>query len=538
MIVSVSCCCFLLCPTPVPICRVPQIPLNHYFSTVTPFYIARGGKVEKDPEGDDDDEEEVEEEEEQECIAYFWQGRDAGKMPWLTFSLGGTRQKVEALVKKKHGCDLRVRVERQQEESMPFMALFNRQLVIHHGHYSSHQEQRKPQDVTPHLFRVHQWRPSVFTRAVEERLDSRLLNPRDCYILQVPFEGEDNKGVLYVWLGAEADDSLQATALSLGKHKLWGANFPVQRVVQGNEPMNFFWRALNVDRPEAAFDPAVAAIANTRVFRCSTKSGVFTVQELSHSYCQADLLDESVVLVSGPKVFYEWIGPYASDVVKKLAHACAVEYVRRHQRQTFAGNSSDAGVQRVLKGKEPFEFTAVFHGWQQHLKVGRELAKPFEFLGHVTDPDYERQCYEPEATLGVHQVIDVQQYKVEIPARSSGGKVWRRPEAGLAQARQEEDEEEDEEEDDEGDEEEEGDEEDEGDAEEEAHAAPQTKDAVDGEGEDEEDEGDGEDSEDDGEDQDGDYNVEQGEDADDAEADDGAGDRRTASKIKLTGTDL
>jgi hypothetical protein len=51
-------------------------------------------------------------------------------------------------------------------------------------------------------------------------------------------------------------------------------------------------------------------------------------------------------------------------------------------------------LHKVLAGREPFEFTALFPGWSHYLHLARELAKPLDFVGHVLDGDYQRRCYE------------------------------------------------------------------------------------------------------------------------------------------------
>ena len=313
---------------------------------------------------------------------------------------------MEALVRKKHGCALRVQVERQQQESMHFMALFNRGTVVHRGT----QEERE-KDAKARLFRIHAWQPSVFTRAVEEDCNSRVLCPRDCFLLKVPFEQGDGsgaasgKGVMYVWLGAEADEALQRKSVELGNHKVWGANFSVQRVEQGREPKNFFWRTLNVTDPATAYDANVGDISRTRFFHCHAESGEFVVLERSHHYCQDLLNDEGMSIVYAANRVFVWVGPFASDVVQKLTLAAAAEFA---ERQT----GSSGAMERVLKGREPFEFCVAFQGWQHHLNLARDLARPLDFLGHVQGDDYQRQCYEQGPDESGHQVLNVSSYVV------------------------------------------------------------------------------------------------------------------------------
>ena len=42
-------------------------------------------------------------------------------------------------------------------------------------------------------------------RCVQIKPDSSLLNSCFCYILKVPFDQEDKRGIVYVWIGSRAD---------------------------------------------------------------------------------------------------------------------------------------------------------------------------------------------------------------------------------------------------------------------------------------------------------------------------------------------
>lgn len=111
------------------------------------------------PDGDGDVDEDVNEE--LEVTAYFWQGRDAGPMPWLVFSFS-VLPGIRKMISTKLECNLRVVKETQLQESMRFMALFDRKMVIVQGH-----RQDALSTTAPELFHVHSWRPLVFTRTVQ-----------------------------------------------------------------------------------------------------------------------------------------------------------------------------------------------------------------------------------------------------------------------------------------------------------------------------------------------------------------------------------
>lgn len=67
-------------------------------------------------------------EDEIQCVVYFWQGRDAGNMGWLTFTF--TLQKK---FKAMFSDDLEVIRIHQQQENLKFMAHFKRKFVIKTG---------------------------------------------------------------------------------------------------------------------------------------------------------------------------------------------------------------------------------------------------------------------------------------------------------------------------------------------------------------------------------------------------------------------
>ncbi|EGD83490.1 hypothetical protein PTSG_04098 [Salpingoeca rosetta] len=357
------------------------------------------GGDENDDDDDDEDDDEFEGEEELQCVAYFWQGRDVSKMAWLQFRFGGSLERIEALVQKKYRCQLRVQREFQHRESLDFMALFDRGMVIHEGTYDQALE-----DKTPRLFRVHEWKPTVFTKAVQERLNTGLICCRDCYLLQVPFEGADDRGILYVWHGDEASKTLLDAAQELGQHSIWGAQFSKQVIAQGHEPEHFFLSALGVSKlPETVRDgPRIDA---ARFWACTNRDGFFRVEERSDWFCQDDLMDEDAAIVDTHGTVYLWIGPFASDVLIKLATASVQEYVRQLPPQR---NASVEDIQTLIKGGEPFEFTSIFHGWSHHLQGAKELSKPLDFLGHVKDDQYQRQFYD-NGKQGTHQLIMVEE---------------------------------------------------------------------------------------------------------------------------------
>lgn len=161
-------------------------------------------------------------EDEIECVVYFWQGRNAGNMGWLTFTF--TLQKK---FKAMFGEELEVMRIFQQQENLKFMSHFKRKFIIHTG-------KRKDKGLSPEgkplveFFHLRSNGGALTTRLIQIQPDAVHLNSafwsvegrrRGChncisyitfnpysYILHVPIETEDESqsGIVYVWLGSKA----------------------------------------------------------------------------------------------------------------------------------------------------------------------------------------------------------------------------------------------------------------------------------------------------------------------------------------------
>ncbi|EDQ88227.1 uncharacterized protein MONBRDRAFT_26415 [Monosiga brevicollis MX1] len=382
--------------------KMPKEESYHFFSGECYLYIVvywrpvPQAAAEAATKGEDEEEDEFEEEEEEELhsLAFFWQGRDASKRAWMNFNFSELRNKVVQRVRQTKGCNVEIRFERQYQESFQFLSLLGRKGVYHRGTCKQFRE-----DFSPRLYRYHAWQPRVYSRCVEEDVDARLMSLEDCYVLRVPFDpkpdGSPNGGIIYVWLGSQSAEDVQREAMDIGALDLWGENYAVNRVVPGQEPERFFWTTLKMTKPNGVAPCFLACpqLSQARVFSCGAADGYFSVQEISQAYCQDDLEEEKVVVIDGgAETVYLWVGPYASEVVIKLAYFSAREYIRRQPPQRNL--DAEKSLVRVQTGQEPFALRQLFQGWAQHLHRGRDLARPLEFLGRVLDADYQRQCYE------------------------------------------------------------------------------------------------------------------------------------------------
>nr|CAI5832976.1 unnamed protein product [Callosobruchus analis] len=128
-------------------------------------------------------------------VCYFWQGRDASNMGWLTFTFT-LQKKFKALF----GDKLEVVRTYQQQENMKFLAHFKRKFIVKRGSRRKSKEE-KPQ---VEFYQMRSNGSALYTRLVQIQADASLLNSAFCYILNVPFE-QDDSGIVYVWIGSKSD---------------------------------------------------------------------------------------------------------------------------------------------------------------------------------------------------------------------------------------------------------------------------------------------------------------------------------------------
>lgn len=172
--------------------RLPDEELGHFYSDECYVFLCRycipADDEEEEEVGDERDAEEVDGEEggvggghrkkptqpppedEIQCIVYFWQGRNAGNMGWLTFTF--TLQKK---FKSMFGEELEVVRIHQQQENLKFMAHFKRKFAIHYG-------KRKQKQLAPdgkqavRFFQMRSNGSALCTRLLQVTPDASLLN--------------------------------------------------------------------------------------------------------------------------------------------------------------------------------------------------------------------------------------------------------------------------------------------------------------------------------------------------------------------------
>ncbi|XP_078610424.1 protein flightless-1 homolog isoform X3 [Branchiostoma floridae x Branchiostoma japonicum] len=343
--------------------RLPEEEIGHFYSGDSYVFLCRYWVPVETPEQEDQDEEVQQEQQEEDfqCVVYFWQGRDASNMGWLTFTFS-LQKKFESLFPGK----LEVVRTHQQQENLKFLAHFKKKFIIHQGHRKD-----KPAEPQPSLFQIRANGSPLCTRCIQIPAEGKLLNSEFCYILKVPFDNDETNGIVYVWIGrcSEPDEAKLVEDVSNDINP--NGSYSVQILNEGEEPENFFWVALG-GRTE--YEEDAEFMRHTRLFRCSNEKGFFTVSEKCSDFCQDDLADDDVMLLDTGAEVFVWVGPTASQIEAKLAIKSAQVYIQ-HLRSK--------GIQRKLrltvKNKEPYKFTCCFHGWGRH----RQQAKQFKGLGWV-----------------------------------------------------------------------------------------------------------------------------------------------------------
>ncbi|KAK7111739.1 protein flightless-1 homolog [Littorina saxatilis] len=343
--------------------RLPDEELGLFHSGDCYVFLCRYWVPVELPEGEEDMDEEDLPEDEYKCIVYFWQGRHASNMGWLTFTFS-LQKKFEALF----GDKLEVVRQQQQQENLKFLSHFKRKFIIRIGKRPSRagspgQVQPVTKKPTTEFFQLRANGSLIATRCVQLlKPDASLLNSCFTYILMVPFDSDDLKGICYVWVGSKADHSEAQIAEEIA-YRMYKDNYTIQMINEGEEPENFFWVGIGGKKP---YDKDSEFMNFARLFRCSNEKGYFAVSEKCADFCQDDLADDDVMILDNGEQVFLWVGKKTSDVEIKLAFKSAQVYIQ-HIR-----NKQPERPRKLLlamKYKENRKFTKCFHGWGKYKEV-------------------------------------------------------------------------------------------------------------------------------------------------------------------------
>uniref|UniRef100_A0A2K6UQH1 FLII actin remodeling protein n=1 Tax=Saimiri boliviensis boliviensis TaxID=39432 RepID=A0A2K6UQH1_SAIBB len=350
--------------------RLPEEEFGHFYTQDCYVFLCRywvpveyeeeekkEGKGEEKAEGKEGEEatgeaEEKQPEEDFQCIVYFWQGREASNMGWLTFTFS-LQKKFESLFPGK----LEVVRMTQQQENPKFLSHFKRKFIIHRG-------KRKAAHgaVQPSLYQIRTNGSALCTRCIQINTDSSLLNSEFCFILKVPFESEDNQGIVYAWVGRASDPDEAKLAEDI-LNTMFDASYSKQVINEGEEPENFFWVGIGAQKP---YDDDAEYMKHTRLFRCSNEKGYFAVTEKCSDFCQDDLADDDIMLLDNGQEVYMWVGTQTSQVEIKLSLKACQVYIQ-HMRSKE--HERPRRLRLVRKGNEQHAFTRCFHAWSAFRKA-------------------------------------------------------------------------------------------------------------------------------------------------------------------------
>lgn len=179
------------------------------------------------------------------AVVYFWQGRDAGNMGWLTFTF--TLQKK---FKAMFGETLEVVRIHQQQENLKFMSHFKGKFVIKTGKRSD-RKKSKESKLAVEFYHLRSNGSSLCTRLIQIKPDASLLNSAFCYILNVPFETDDDSesGIVYVWIGSKTTAEESRLIQEIAETMFNTPWVSLQVIGEGEEPQNFFWHGLGGEKP-------------------------------------------------------------------------------------------------------------------------------------------------------------------------------------------------------------------------------------------------------------------------------------------------
>lgn len=333
------------------------------------------------------------EEEDYKYVAYFWQGRQASKMGWLTFTFT-LQKKYEAFYSNK----LEVVQMHQQQENIKFLSHFEQKFIIHSGkRIGDYSDLSLPKKAVG-LYHLRSNGNPLTLRCIEIDADASKLNSGFCYILRVRdfFKSscetsklavnESNvKSTLFVWIGSKSNSHEAGNAVEIAKKRFkvgsssdCANSLNILIIQEGEEPVEF-WSALG---GKQEYETDSSFMQHTRLFRCSNDQGFFSVSEKCLDFCQDDLSDDDIMILDNGSQVFLWIGPKSSEVEVKLAFKSAKVYV-----QNILNQSQSRQLLVTCKGRETKMFTKCFHAWSNHKVVKDPRGDEAKFLKQAFEAD-------------------------------------------------------------------------------------------------------------------------------------------------------
>lgn len=141
--------------------KLPEEELGHFYSKDCYVFLCRYWIPSESDAWDDQNAED-----DYHCVVYFWQGREASNMGWLTFTFS-LQKKFKALF----GDKLEVVRTHQQQENLKFMSHFKRHFLIHQG-----KRKEKCEKKSVEFYHLRSNGSPLCTRLVQIKPDAASLN--------------------------------------------------------------------------------------------------------------------------------------------------------------------------------------------------------------------------------------------------------------------------------------------------------------------------------------------------------------------------
>ncbi|KAJ8955152.1 hypothetical protein NQ318_009045 [Aromia moschata] len=280
--------------------RLPEEELGTFYSSDCYVFLCRYWM----PQDETDGSAPIDDMDDFQWVCYFWQGRDASNMGWLTFTFT-LQKKFKALFQDK----LEVVRTYQQQENMKFMAHFKRKFIIKQGK----RKQKKDKNEVE-FYHLRSNGSALYTRLLHFECALRTRRRRFRHRVRLGwFESDPDEARLIQEI---AEDMFNSPWVTL------------QVLSEGEEPDNFFWLGLGGKKP---YDTDATFMEYTRLFRCSNEKGYFIVSEKCSDFCQDDLADDDIMILDNGEQVFLWLGAKCSEVEIKLAYKSAQVYIQ-HMR--------------------------------------------------------------------------------------------------------------------------------------------------------------------------------------------------------------
>lgn len=293
-------------------------------------------------------------------VVYFWQGREASDLNWLTFNFSVRRDMENRLSINPNldGRPLKVEFKRvrQQQEDMLFLSHFQRQLIIHSGRYADRMEESRKNGIQMYYMRANG--NAISTRTIEVSPSAVHLNSCFCYVVKVPGGIMSNSLTphVWIWVGLKAHPDDKIIAEKVAKRIFDETTTTFELLFEGTES-SIFWQCLGGHKN---YDKSADYLTYGRLFRLSNDQGYFCASEKCSDFCQDDLADDDVMMLDTGDQIYLWWGKRTSDVEKKLSLQTAKMY-QQHLKNVQRDRPRQ--LKLTTKNVEPHSFKRCFHGW-------------------------------------------------------------------------------------------------------------------------------------------------------------------------------